>query len=404
MVEDRSFLSPEHLENPYPYFHRLRADDPVHWSDHHRAWVLTRYDDVAAAARDRRLSSERIESLLPAAAGAEERAGFSRILRLLANWMVFKDPPAHGRLRRLGRAAFATRTVEKLRPTIRETVDAILRRLAAQGEFDFVRDFAFALPATVIARMLGVPEGDQERFRGWSEDIEPIVFGSTAPAADRREQAKRGLGELEAYFRQSLDRYQREPADNLLTALARAEEEGDVLSADEVIATCILFLFGGHETTTNLIGSGFHALHQNPAERRRLVEHPELVPLAVEEFLRFESPQSTMLRLAAEPLELRGRRIERGSRVFLVLGAANRDPERFLDPDRLDVGREPNDHLSFGYGIHHCLGAPLARLEGEVVFQALVDWLPRLRVTVERPEWQPQIVSRGLKSLPVVVD
>ncbi|MGH7823202.1 MAG: cytochrome P450, partial [Candidatus Binatia bacterium] len=202
------------------------------------------------------------------------------------------------------------------------------------------------------------------------------------------------------YFRGLLDRYRREPADNLLSALARAEAEGEVLSSDEIIATAILLLFAGHETTTNLIAAGMLTLDMHPEEKRRLAANPELANTAVEEFLRWEGPSKIQVRLATEDLEIRGREVKSGQRVFLVQAAAHRDPEQFADPDRVNVAREPNEHLGFGYGIHHCLGAPLARLEGRVVFGSLLARLPRLRVDGE-PRWAATVVGRGLVRLPV---
>jgi cytochrome P450 len=402
MREDCDFLSPELVENPYPYLHRLRAEDPVHWSRHHQAWVLTRYDDVAGAFLDARLSSQRIGSLLPAEPTPEERASFDPIYRLLGNWMVFQDPPHHVRLRRLARAAFGVRTVTRLRPAIEALVDSFVAELARAGGGDFVRSFAYPLPATVIAKLLGVPECDLERFRDWSEDILPLVFGATG-RADRRDRAIGGLRALEAFFHDLLERYQREPADNLLTELSRAEEKGDVLSVDEVIATCILLLFAGHETTTSLLASGTLHLDRHPTERRKLAERPELGEPAVEELVRYDGPSKMQVRIAREDFELRGRRIRSGQRLMLCQAAANRDPEQFPDPDRLDLAREKNDHLGFGLGIHFCLGAPLARLEAQIAFTALARRLPGLRVTTERPQWHPNVLGRGLTSLAVVV-
>jgi len=403
MIEDRSLLSPELVANPYPYLRALREQDPVHWSEHHQGWILTRYADNAAAFMDPRLSSERLGSLLPAAPSASEKESFDPIYRLLGNWMVFRDPPVHARLRRLARAAFTGRMVTRLRPAIEALVDERIAALESARECDFIRVFAYPLPATVIANLLGVPPEDLERFRGWSEDIKPLVFGASGARSDRRDRAPVGLRALERYFRDLLDRYQREPADNLLTALSRAEEADDVLTADEVIATCVLLLFAGHETTTNLLASSFLRLHEYPAERERLAADPGLAAGAVEEMLRYDGPSKMMVRMAAKDVEIGGRQIHAGQRVFLLQVAANRDPAQFAEPDRLDFGREPNEHLAFGIGIHYCLGAPLARLEAEIALPALVRRLPRLRVTTDDLRWQPTMLSRGLESLPVAL-
>ena len=403
-IEDRSLLSPDLVHDPYPYLRALREEDPVHWSDHHHGWLLTRYADTAAAFLDpTHLSSERLGSLLPSSPSAEERATFDPIYRLLGNWMVFHDPPDHARLRRLARAAFTGRMVTRLRPAIEAIVDERIRALESARTCDFIPTFAYPLPATVIAKLLGVPPEDLDRFRGWSEDIKPLVFGASVAPSARRDRAPQGLRALERYFRDLLDRYQREPADNLLSALSRAEEEDDVLTADEVIATCVLLLFAGHETTTNLLASSCLHLHRNPDQRARLARDPSLAASAVEELLRYDGPSKMMVRIAREDVEIGGRTVRAGQRVMLVQSAANRDPEQFPDPDRLDLSREPNEHLAFGVGIHYCLGAPLARLEAEIALAALAERLPSLRVTAGDVRWQPTMLSRGLESLPVTV-
>lgn len=400
MHPDRSLLSPDIIENPYPYLHRLRSEDPVHWSHHHRSWLITRYADVQAAFRDPRLSSERVSSLLPQEPSPEDSVAFTAIERFIGTWMVFRDPPAHARLRRLARAAFNVRRIENLRADIRQIVTALIDRLEARRSGDLVRDFAAPLPAIVIARLLGVPEPDLERFSEWSHELEPLIFGGLTPA-ERRERAVRSLTSLERYFVDLLGHYRRSPSDNLLTALGRAEEQGDALTTDEVVGTCVLLLFAGHETTTNLIANGFVALDENPAARERLRRNPDLVVSAVEELLRFDGPTKMQVRVAMEDLEMRGRAIRAGQRVFIVQAAANRDPERFVSPDDLDLTRQDNDHVAFGYGIHHCLGAPLARLEAQIVFAELFRRLPTLRVAAPGPRWRETAAGRGMTHLPV---
>jgi cytochrome P450 len=292
--------------------------------------------------------------------------------------------------------------VEALRPAVEEIVEELAASLAAADRADFVAEFAYPLPSRVIALLLGVPANDRGDFKRWSEEIEPIVFGGPDDRAERRGRARQGLLELERYFGELLERRRREPADDLLSALARAEEAGDALSRDEVVATCILLLFAGHETTTNLIGTGLLSLVRNPSEMGRLRADRALLRGAVDELLRYEGPTKAQPRVAAVDLELRGRRIRRGERLFLVQAAANRDPAKFADPDRLDVGRADNDHLAFGYGIHHCLGAPLARLEAEVAFGRLLaaPWDLELDGA---PEWRRTVLSRGVRRLPVRV-
>ncbi len=250
--------------------------------------------------------------------------------------------------------------------------------------------------------MIGVPPADQQRFRGWSDDVATFIFGSGRP--DRRELGVNGVVQLETYFRELLARARKENAPTLLGDLARVEETGETLSDDEVIATCGFLLFAGHETTANLIASAILSLSRFPTERERLRREPRLVASAVEEALRFEGPTKLMVRIATADLEVRGRAILPGQRVFLVQAAANRDPERFADPDRFDVTREDNDHYGFGYGIHHCLGAPLARLESQIALTRLLERMPRLRVVDEAPRWRRTILMRTLERLEVAIE
>ena len=401
MIADRNFLAPDLVADPYPYLHALRAEDPVHWSEVHQAWILTRYEDVESAFLDERLSAARVRSLLPAEPSAQDRQSFDPIYRLLGNWMVFVDNPDHARLRRLARAAFTGRMVERLRPIIEALVDGMLSEIERERHVDFVGRFAFPLPATVIAQLLGVPEADLGRFQQWSQDVSGLVFGGSG-GADRRERAVHGLQALERYFRDLLDRRQRAPADDLLSELAHAEEKGDVLSADEVIATCVLLLFAGHETTANLLGTSLFHLVRHPEQWRWLGEDPRRAARAVEELLRFDGPTKMQVRLALEDVDFRGKPVRAGQRVLLCQSAANRDPERFAEPDRLDLARDVDEHLAFGIGIHYCLGAPLARLEAEIALCALATRLPRVRVVAE-PEWHATILSRGLATLRVSV-
>jgi cytochrome P450 len=277
-----------------------------------------------------------------------------------------------------------------------------IARFRGAGGGNFIEEVAAPIPAIVIARLLGVPEKDHDRFRHWSDEVMTLVFANVDDPR-RHERAHVGLLALEGYFRALLDERLANPRADLLTALARAEEAGDRLSSDEVIATCILLLFAGHETTTSLLGTGLLALLRNPDEWAALRDDPALAASAVEEFLRYDGPQKVMMRFVADDLELRGKRLRRGERVLLIGAAANRDPEVFPEPDRLDLDRSPNEHLGFGYGIHYCLGAPLARMEGRLAFAAIARELPNIRLAGPAPEWHRTIVSRGLRSFPVAV-
>ena len=391
-------LTAEMLADPYPVLHQLREQEPVHRSEAIGGWVLTRYDDVLAALRDPRLSADRIRPYLYQLSD-EERARQSAIAHL-ALWMVFTDPPDHTRLRALITKAFTPRVVEGLRSSIQAVVDELLDAVAPRGGMDAIAEFAYPLPATVIARMLGAPRRDLERFKEWSAGLAEFVGGALGAAA-RREHAQRCLTELTEYFRGVIAARRAAPRDDLISALTAVRDEGDRLSEDELIATCVLLLFAGHETTTNLIGSGLLALLRHPDQLALLREDPSLIEDAVEEFLRYEAPVQATARVALADIELRGTVIPKGHRVFPLLTAASRDPEQFPEPDRLEITRAPNRHLAFGYGIHFCVGAPLARLEAQVAIPTLLRRLPDLRLADEVPVWKETFLLRGLQRLAV---
>ena len=391
-------LTPEMLADPYPVLHQLRAQEPVHYCETIGGWVLTRYDDVLAALRDPRLSADRIRPYLRRLSD-EERARQSAIATL-ADWMVFTDPPDHTRLRALVTKAFTPRVVEGLRGSIQQVVNELLDAVQTDGEMDAIADFAYPLPATVIARMLGVPPEDRDKFRAWSDGLAEFVGGALG-AAERREHAQQCLTELTEYFGGVIAERRAAPRDDLMTALIAARDEGDKLSEDELIATCVLLLFAGHETTTNLIGSGLLALLRNREQLEMLRDDPALIDDAVEEFLRYDSPVQAAARVTLEDIEIRGTTIAKGQRVFPLITAASRDPAQFPDPDRLDITREPNRHLAFGYGIHFCVGAPLARLEAQLAIPTLLRRMPDLCLLTDEPPWKQTFLLRGLQSLPV---
>ena len=393
--------APEVIANPYPYFHQLRKEDPVHWNDWWGGWVLTRYDDVQASFQDRRLSADR---MTPFMKGLKKEAGgdLHPSFRLFSKWMVFTDPPVHTRLRMLVNKAFTPRRVEGLRVRIQEIVDEMLGRVISAGRMELIREFAYLLPVTVIAELLGVPAQDHENIKDWSDEITLFIFGAIG-VPDRRQRAQRAMSELADYLQAIIAERRREPQNDLISALIAAQEQNDTLSDEEIVATCSLVLFGGHETTTNLISSSTHALLRNPEQMERLRNDPSLISTAVEEFLRYDGPSKAMVRIASEDFELRGKEIKKGQRLLLMQSAANHDPERFTDPDSLDITRQPNPHVAFGYGIHFCLGAPLARIETAVTINTILRRLPNLRLDIDPSKlaWHPQIVSRALKTLPV---
>lgn len=392
---------PEIIANPFPIFAELRARDPVHWNEVLGGWVLTRYRDVRQVLSDARFSADRItpfrEHLRP-----DARAQVAELLKTLGLWAVFNDPPAHTRRRSLLNKAFTPRAVMALRPLIERIVAHLISRVAGQGEMDLIAAFAYPLPASVIAGMIGVPIEDLDRFKTWSDEIASFV-GSALATPDKRERGERGAREMSAYFRGIIADHRKRPREDILSAMLAAKEAGTGLSEDELVASCILLLFAGHETTTNLVGNGMLALLRQPDALASLRADGGLAPSAVEEMLRYDGPTQAMTRIALEDVRLDEASpvIRAGERVFALLNAANRDPQVFGDPERFDVTRGDSRHLSFGFGIHFCLGAPLARLEGQIAVKALVERLPDLALGVDEPEWSDSFVLRGVKSLPV---
>jgi hypothetical protein len=388
-------FEPEFHADPYPAYRRLRELDPVHQSPL-GFWVCTGYDDVLAVLRDERLGREGFAPMLAAVYGSpEEHAALPRS-------MLFRDPPDHTRLRGLVSRAFTPRVIEGMRPHIQEIVDGLLDRVASAGRMDLIEDLAYPLPVTVICEMLGVPVGDHASIRQWSADVARSL-DALGLAADREliARGRAGRHALGEYFRRLLPERRRQPRDDLLSALIAAEEQGDRLTEGELLSTCVLLFIAGHETTVNLIGNGVLALLRHPEELRRLQADPSLIGSAVEELLRYDSPVQRTARVANVPVEIGGRAIEAGALVVAAIGAANRDPAHFPDPDRLDVGRRENRHLSFGHGIHFCLGAPLARVEAQIAVGTLLRRMPRLALATATPEWRESSTLRGLKTLPV---
>jgi len=395
--------SPEAAADPYRAMTPLReADDGVHWNEPFGGWVIARYDDVRDALHDwERLSSDRISPYYEARLEGPKRDLYLPTYEILRRWMVFVDPPGHKRLRTLVDHAFKPRTLDAQEPRIAALVDELLDPLA--GSVDWVSSFAYLLPVLVISDFLGVPAADRHLIKGWSDTILQLIFGDyTVP--DRHERAREAFVAFGDYLRGHVADRRKRPGDDLISELVRAREDDDALTEDEVVATCVLLLFGGHETTTNLLANGLLALLRHPEQMARYrSEGDALGKWPVEELLRYDGPSKAAPRVVRVDHDRGGRRLRAGEKVLILQCAANRDPRQFDAPDRLDLGRRPNPHLTFGYGIHYCIGAPLARVEGRLAFPRLFERFREVELDQEAPPpaFSPTILSRSLRRLPV---
>jgi len=389
-------LDPEVLANPYPLFHRLRVEDPVHWDAFLHTWVVTRYVDVLDVLHN--FSAERTHT--PEKLEAMGLAQISPIAQLMVKQMLFMDPPGHTRLRSLASHAFSPARVAVLRTHIREIVNRLLDTVQAKGQMDIIADLGDPLPAIVTAEMLGVPLEDRHQLKAWSTNFAEML-GNFQHNPEHAARMLRTVQDMTAYFHDRIRELKNIPRDGLVHSLMTAEIDGDRLTEEEVVANSIVTMVGGLETTTNLIGNGVLTLLRNPGEIERMQEDQSLIPSAVEEMLRYESPSQHTGRLAPEDVEWEGKVIRKGQAVMAVMAAANRDPERFPDPDRFDVARTDNRHLAFGYAAHFCFGAALARVEGQEAFEAMVRRLPGLELQPGPLVWRNNLGLRGLTALPV---
>lgn len=385
--------------DPFPLYRWLRDHDPVHWSASLNAWAVTRYADVLEIFNEPiRFSSDRFRKI-------DDRYASSRpvvkaVGEILAQMLVFRDPPDHDRLRGLLQRFFTPRELEKSRALIQATIDGLLDLVIDRGEMDFIRDLAFPLPATVIAVLLGAPRTDIESIKRWSDRLAAYLGGSV-DERDNFTEASSGLSGLVEYFRSLLREREGSPRDDLMSWMLLAEHEGERLSREEVLANCVLLLFAGHETTTNLLGNGLFHLLRHPDQTEALRADPGLVPNAVEEFLRYDGPVPATIKVATEDVEWHGRSMRRGDMVVPFISSANRDPRQFAYPDVLDVRRLADRHLAFAFGLHFCLGAWLARLEARLAFDTVLRRLGGLALASGEPRWKPRMFLRGLVELPV---
>jgi hypothetical protein len=384
-------------EDPYPFYRRLRESDPFHRSRAADGFVLSRHEDVIAVLRDAEFSSdERNMKIFPRMVARMARAGVPDPYLDDQMSMLRRDPPDHTRLRGLVARAFTPRSIERMRPRVEQILKELLEPRPAHGAMELVRELAAPLPVRVIAEMLGIPAEDHERFRHWSNEIVRSLGEGTHE--DRR-AALRATTELRGYFEAIVEARRVAPRDDLISALAAAEEGGERLNASEMFATLVLLLVAGNETTTNLISNSMLALLRNPEQLALLQASPERVPAALEELLRYDSPVQMTSRIVTRDCELHGHRLRRGQQLVLLLGAANRDPEVFDDPERLDVTRTDVRHLSFSHGIHFCLGAQLARLEATLALEALITRYPKVRLPEQSIPWSSNTILRGPREL-----
>ena len=391
-------LDPQILADPYPLYHRLRTEDPVHWDPYLHTWIVTRYEDVLTVLQHFSASRTPTPEQLTAM-GLPKLVPFAEVL---IRQMLFLDPPAHGRIRLLASKAFTPRRVEALRSHIQDITNNLLDAVQDKGSMDVIADLADPLPAIVTAEIMGLPTSDWKLLTAWSTNFAEIL-GNFQHNPDGVSNVLHTLEELTQYFREAIREHQKNPRDDLISAFLAAEQEGDCLTEEEVVANSIMVMTGGQETTTNLIGNGMLTLLRQPEQLEQLRANPQLIPTAIEELLRYESPIQYTSRLAPYDLELGEKIINKRQAVIAVMGAANRDPERFPDPDQLDITRKDNRHLAFSWGAHFCFGAPLARLEGHVAFDTLLRRMPGMKLVPGPASWRANMGFRGLTTLPVTL-
>ena len=394
--------SPATLADPFALFARMREEDPCHWSPRLNSWVLTRYDDVKRVSVDRALySSDRLRPFFASLPGVQ-RDRIGDIIRYLSLWMVFTDAPQHTRLRRLSGKVFHVRSMQGMRSQAQTIADRLLQRIGEKTEFDLITEFAGPLPCLVIMAMLGVPPAALDDLKRMSDEMALFIGSSRAPQ-EKYSTAEAATREMAEFFRALIADRRRTPEADAISELVNLRDGEDSFTDDELIATCILMLFAGHETTTNHIANGMLSLIRFPDQMELLRADPSLAHDAVEELLRYDGPSGAQVRVVTKTHQLHGKRLEEGQRVFMMLNAANRDARAFADPDRLDLHRDGVPHLTFGFGTHMCLGFPLARTEGEVAFPALLKHFSHIELTTGEPEWINSLVFRGMKALPVRV-
>jgi hypothetical protein len=389
-------LEPDVLANPYPLYNRLRTEDPVHWDRFLHTWIVTRYPDVLTVlhtfSADRTPTPEQLTTM--------GLSALNPIAKVMVKQMLFMDAPAHTRLRGLASAAFTPQRVKILHSHIQEIANDLIDRIHSSGRLDVIADFAAPMPAIVTAEMLGVPVEDHGDLKKWSADFAEML-GNFQHNPDRIPRVLESTNNLTDYFRNAIAEIRKKPREGLIHSFMTAEIEGDRLTEEEIVANCIVTMVGGQETTTNLIGNGLLTLMRNPDQLAQLRANLEIIPSAVEELLRYESPSQHTGRIAREDVELSGKTIRKGQAVMAIMAAANRDPERFPDPDRLILDRADNKHVAFGWSNHFCFGAPLARMEAQIAFEAILRRMDNLELAPGPLTWRNNSGLRGLTALPI---
>jgi len=398
----KTFFTPELIENPYPIYQRFLEEGPAHYLDRGPGpgiWGIFSYADCASLLKDQRVSAKRSDALL-AGFTPEQRAGFAPLAEMLRYWMLFLDPPQHSRLRKLMTKGFSPAVMEALRAPITAIVDEMLGSLKGSSEAELMQQVAHPLPVRVIGKMLGISDEMQPQLVQWSDAI-ATFFGNPRRTVEQAAATQDAVLSLTGYFRGVVAKRRSAKGSDLISLLLEIEEDGEVLTEEELYAQCVMLLFAGHETTRNLIGNGMLTLLRHPGEAGRLRDDPTLIRSGVEELLRYESPVQNTGRVVMEEMELCGTSLSPGAIVYVMLGSANRDPRHFPDPAMLNLARPNNNHLGFGAGAHFCIGSQLARLEAQAAVLGLIQRFPKMSCSTDSPRWRPNFVLRGLSSLPV---
>ena len=396
-------LAPEVIVNPYPYYHWLRHYDPIHWgvsggSDSLGCWYITRYQDAVSILKDQRFGRE-IWRILPDERSREASLAEHPLLATSRQWMVLRDPPAHTRLRQLVQRVFTPKMIARMGPRITEIADDLITTAQEQGRMEVIRDFSLPFAVIVVAEMLGIPAADRGLFLPWTKSLAAVIeFKQTD---DTQEQGDQAIRELNDYLRDIINKRRGDPQDDLISALIAPEDDQQPISEEELLGTCTQLLFGGNDPIAHMIGNGLVALAQYPDQMMKLRNNPNLASTGIDELMRYDSSVQMTFRYALEDAPYNGKAIRQGDMVAIVFGSANRDAEQFPQPDRLDLSRSPNRHLSLGLGIHYCMGAALGRVEGEIAFNLLLKRFPKLDIQADKLEWNDTVAVRGLKQLEI---